>query len=154
MLFRSAKYIVTEIRTETDTDGIVKTIARIKNTNGREIALNDTTAPNRVMVLGLEDTVKKAREQEAAAKVVESAQPKVKEIAEKVKETVKETAKKEAEKKTEQAKEVVEKVTEKVKRGNKKAWAIAAGAIAIAGIGYGIHKKHKNKNKKELNIVV
>ncbi len=149
-----AKYIVTEIRPETEKDGTVKTITRIKNTNGREIALNDTTAPNRVMVLGLEDTVKKAREQEAATKVVESAQPKVKEIAEKVKETVKETAKKEAEKKTEQAKEVVEKVTEKVKRGNKKAWAIAAGAIAIAGIGYGIHKKHKNKNKKELNIVV
>lgn len=143
------KYIVTEIR---DIEG--KKHARIKKENGKNIKLNNETAPNRVMVLGLEDTVKKAREQEAAAKVVESAQPKVKEIAEKVKETVKETTKKETEKKAEQAKEMVEKVTEKVKSGNKKAWAIAAGAIAIAGIGYGIHKKHKNKNKKELNIVV
>lgn len=135
------------------TNGNGQSVSRIIRTDGEKIILNNTTAPNRVMVLGLDATINAARKQEEeAAKVAKKAQPVIKEIIEKTNETVKETAKEDAKKATEQAKEVVEKVTEKVKSGNKKAWAIAAGAVAAVGIGYGIYKNRKNR-KKELNII-
>lgn len=143
------KYKVKEVFT----NGNGQSVSRIIRTDGEKIILNETTAPNRVMVLGLDMTIDAARKQEEeAAKVAKKAQPVIKEIIEKTNETVKETAKKETENKIEQVKDVAEKVSEKVKSGNKKAWAIAAGAVAAVGIGYGIYKNRKNR-KKELNII-
>lgn len=141
-----AKYVVKEITK----DG--RTFKAIVNQNGGNIALNKVTAPNRVMVLGLDMTIDAARKQEAeAAKVAKKAQPIIKEVVENTKETVEEV-KNETKEKAKKVEDVATEVSKKVKNGNKKAWVIAAGVIAATGIGYEIYKSRKNR-KKELNII-
>ena len=143
----NAKYVVKEIL---NVGG--KPVARIKNANGGQIVLNDVTAPNRVMVLGLDMKINSARKEKAAAEeAAKKAQSALKKAAAEVKNTVEETASKpETKEKVENAAETV---ANEVKKGNKKAWGIAAGAIAVAAVGYGIYRNSKKKAKKDLNVV-
>ena len=143
----NAKYVVKEIL---NVGG--KPVARIKNANGGQIVLNDVTAPNRVMVLGLDMKINSARKEKAAAEeAAKKAQSALKKAAAEVKNTVEETASKpETKEKVENA---AEQVANEVKKGNKKAWGIAAGAIAVAAVGYGIYRNSKKKAKKDLNVV-
>lgn len=141
-----AKYVVKEI-TENG-----RTFKAIVNQNGGKIALNGVTAPNRVMVLGLDMTIDAARKEKAAAeKVAPKVQTKLKEVAEKTAEKADENIKKESENVAKKGEDIASNISRKVKSGNKKAWAIAASAIAVAGVGYGIYRKHKNR--KDLNLI-
>lgn len=122
----------------------------IKRQDGKRIAFNENTAPNRVMVLGLEMKVEADRAKEAE-EIAKRAQATAKKAVTEVVETAKENVKPENESKIEN---VAASVADKVKKGNKKAWALAAGAVAIAGIGYGFYKHNKQKDsKKDLNVV-
>lgn len=122
----------------------------IKRQDGKRIAFNENTAPNRVMVLGLEMKVEADRAKEAE-EIAKRAQATAKKAVTEVVETAKENVKPENERKIE---DVAASVADKVKKGNKKAWALAAGAVAIAGIGYGFYKHNKQKDsKKDLNVV-